>query len=402
MTELSLEDIGWNPFFQAQLAALAGEYQLDAADDEPSRVAPYRVVIEYQDRYRLLGADGHAWGQMTGNLLRAAMDDRLCRPAVGDWVLMRGGGGEEAMGTVLHLLARKTRFIRQAAGRRIGPQVVAANIDAVFVVTSFNQDFNIRRLERYLTTIESSGARPVLIINKRDLCTDKRDYFEQLATVAADVPTVTSNALAMPGGSQNVERDSSGDGAVDGDLDDELDDDRDATVNLGDDGGLAAIRAHIRPHETVAFVGSSGVGKSTIINRLLGRSQQAVGDIRERDGRGRHTTTHRELIVMTRGGVLIDTPGMRELKLWRPGEGLLESFPEIAELAKKCQFRDCNHGSEPGCAVAEAVASGRLARSRLESYSKLAREDQAAEARQATGLANSPPPSRQRKPKKRR
>jgi ribosome biogenesis GTPase len=380
MTGERLVQIGWGPFFQAQLER--PPEGLDVGLDV-GEVAPQRVVIEYQDRYRLLGADGHGWAQMTGNLLHAAKSDRLLRPAVGDWVLVRPGDGEDAIGTIVHLFDRRTRFIRQAAGRKVGPQVVAANIDAVFVVTSFNQDFNIRRIERYLTTVESSGARPLVVINKRDLCIDPAPYLAELADIAPDVPVLSTCALApAPGGDE---------------------DDPDDGDTVTDDSGVAAMRAHIHPGETVALVGSSGVGKSALINRLLGSEQQPVGDIRERDGRGRHTTTHRELIVMPEGGVLIDTPGMRELKLWRPGASLLEAFPEIAALAGRCHFRDCNHGSEPGCAVTAAVADGTLARDRLGSYSKLAHEEQAAEARVTPGgPVVAAPPSRRRKPKKRR
>lgn len=347
MTSFVLEHIGWSRFFEDQFNALG------IAD-----AAPYRVVIEYQDRYRLLGRDGYVTAFTSGALLREANRDRLKRPAVGDWVAARVS--DDGNATIVHLLERRTRFIRQAAGRKLLPQVIAANIDAVFIVTACNQDFNLRRLERYLTTVENSGARPVIVLHKSDLVPDPGSYRAQIATVAAGVPVITSSAVTHT--------------------------------------GMDAIRAHIAPAETVALVGSSGVGKSTIINCLLGEDQQEVGEIRERDGRGRHTTTHRELIIMPTGGVLIDTPGMRELKLWSPGEALVQAFPDIAELAASCRFRDCTHGSEPGCAVNEALAAGTLDRSRFDNYLELCRAEQAQSAR-GTARQSHVPPSTRRYPR---
>ncbi|MCG8420764.1 MAG: ribosome small subunit-dependent GTPase A [Proteobacteria bacterium] len=303
-------------------------------------------MIEYQDRYQLIGADGSFWAQLSGNLRRKATDDRLCRPAVGDWVAVRPGRKDDTA-TIAHLFERRSRFVRQAAGRRGEAQVVAANIDAVFVVTSLNRDFNVRRIERYLTTVGESGARPVIVLNKVDLCSDPGPFLDALAAVAPDVPVLLVSALERH--------------------------------------GLAELRVHIKRGETVALVGSSGVGKSTLINWLVGRAIQAVGDVREDDGRGRHTTTHRELIVMPDGGILIDTPGMRELQLWSGGDGVKDTFAELEELATRCRFRDCSHQGEPGCAIVAAVESGQLDRGRLASYFKLKREHAFAERRQDEG-----------------
>jgi ribosome biogenesis GTPase / thiamine phosphate phosphatase len=330
----TLEPLGWTPFFQDQLDAAL----------EPDLV-PARVVIEYQDRYRLLGTEGYSWAQLSGNIRHQAEVDRLGRPAVGDWVAVRPAGDDD-MGTIVHLLERQSCFVRQSAGRRSGAQVVAANIDTVFVVTSCNRDFNPRRIERYLTTVWNSGAGAVIVLNKADLC-DPEPYLAKLATAAPDVAVAVVSALEEQGKSQLLE--------------------------------------HIRPGLSVALVGSSGVGKSTLVNWLVGREVQEVRAIREDDARGRHTTTHRELILMPGGGVLIDTPGMRELQLWSAGEGLAEAFADIESLAQTCRFRDCAHGGEPGCAIAQSLRAGTLDPGRVASYLKLRHEQEAQETRQALG-----------------
>jgi ribosome biogenesis GTPase / thiamine phosphate phosphatase len=330
----TLEPLGWNSFFQAQLDAAV----------EPDLV-PARVVIEYQDRYRLLGADGYSWAQLSGILRHQAEVDRLRRPAVGDWVMVRPAGDDD-MGTIVHLFERKSCFVRQTAGRRSGAQVVAANIDTVFVVTSCNRDFNPRRIERYLTTVWSSGASAVLVLNKADLG-DPQPYLADLASAAPGVAAAAVSALAEQGKDQ--------------------------------------LLAHIQAGRSVALVGSSGVGKSTLVNWLVGREVQEVGAIRDGDERGRHTTTHRELILMPGGGVLIDTPGMRELKLWSAGEGLAGAFSDIESLAQTCRFRDCAHQAEPGCAIAQALREGTLDPGRAASYLKLRHEQAAQESRATVG-----------------
>jgi ribosome biogenesis GTPase len=327
---VSLASLGWSAFFDAQHQALG-----QPGPGPGLGLVRARVAIEYQDRYHLLGAGGALWAQLSGTLLREANTERLRRPAVGDWVAVQPSEGE-GMATIVHLYERRTRFVRQAAGRKPGVQVVAANIDAVFVVTSFVHDFNARRLERYLTCVHESGARPVLVLNKMDLCADPAPYLEQAAAVAPGAPILAVSAIAQR--------------------------------------GLDALRAEIGAHETVALVGSSGVGKSTLVNWLLGAEVQKTAPVREDDGRGRHTTTHRELILMPGGGILIDTPGMRELQLWSAADGLRNAFPEIEDLAATCRFRDCRHLAEPGCAVTAALRRGALVRARYDSFLALRAE----------------------------
>ena len=354
----TLDSLGFNPFFSEQLETYKSTISATTPDVP---LIPARVVVEYQDRYRIITADGYGFAQLSGNLLREATADRLRRPAVGDWVLVRTDDGQAypaadssaadalAVGTIVHLCDRRTRFVRQAAGRRTSAQVVAANVDTVFVVTSFNRDFNPRRIERFLTTVWDSGARPVIVVNKLDLTEDPGPQLAELEAVAPGVPA------AMVSAKQRI--------------------------------GEAELRAHIADGETVALVGSSGVGKSTLINWLVGRDVQEVAEIRSSDAKGRHTTTHRELIPMPGGGLLIDTPGMRELQLWTVGAGVDDTFGDVAGLAENCRFRDCGHQREPGCAIREAVAAGELDEDRVESYFKLQRELVHAERRQDESAA---------------
>jgi len=321
-----LYSLGWDSSFQDQLE------QLQNRDLRPARVA-----VAYQNRYRLLGADDagepeELWAEIDGKLRDAAArgtaDAADARPTVGDWVLVDKGQGH---GLIHHVLARKSRFVRQAAGKRTDVQVVAANVDTVFAVTSPNRDFSPRRAERYLVAIWDSGARPVLVLNKADLCEDAASFVEELEAVALGVPVIVVSALHGT--------------------------------------GLDALRSYVGPGQTVALVGSSGVGKSTLLNALHGRQMQRTADVRDSDDTGRHTTTHRELVLLDGGGLLLDTPGMRELGLWDAEEGMRAAFQDIQALAEQCRFRDCGHQDEPGCVVIAEVAPDRLA-----SYQRLLRE----------------------------
>jgi ribosome biogenesis GTPase len=244
---------------------------------------------------------------------------------------------------------RRTALVRRAAGTLAEPQVVAVNVDVFFVVTAANRDFNERRLERYVAAVWNSGAAPVVVLNKVDLAGERGPLLDVVGRVALGVPVVCASAVSGE--------------------------------------GLDALRDYIGADKTVGFIGSSGVGKSSLANRLLGREAQAVGDLRN-DERGRHTTTARQLIQLPEGGVLIDTPGMRELGLLEDAGGLTTSFADVLELATRCRFRDCAHSGEPGCAVGAAVASGELPAERLASYRKLLAEIAAAERKRDPVLAS--------------
>jgi ribosome biogenesis GTPase / thiamine phosphate phosphatase len=314
------ETLGWNDHLARELDELA----------DPT-LEPARVAVEHRGHYELLTPEPR-WAVPSGRLSADAAD-RLGLPVVGDWVAVRPDGD----GAVIHrVLPRQSCLVRRQAGRAVAAQPIAANVDTVFVVTSANLDLNPRRVERYLAAVYDGGASPVVVINKADLCDDPDLYVDALGAVVAGVPVVAASAL--------------------------------------DGRGLELLAGHVGPGRTGAVVGSSGVGKSTLVNRLLGREALPVSSIRAGDDRGRHTSTRRELVVLPGGGVLIDTPGMRELGRWLDGDGLERVFAEVEQVAAACRFRDCGHDGEPGCAVAAALEEGTLSFERLAGYQKLQRE----------------------------
>jgi ribosome biogenesis GTPase len=319
----NLVELGWTEALARHFEPFAREGLIAA-----------RVAVEHRTKYGVYTERGEADAAITGKA-RFDAGSRLDRPAVGDWVAvaMPPDGGAGAIHAVL---PRASAFTRKVAGHQHEEQVVAANIDVAFLVTSLNTELNPRRLERYLTLAWKSGARPVVVLTKADLAEDPAALVRDVEAVAVGVAVLLTSAK----------------------------------TGLG----IEELRAFLVDHKTGTVLGSSGVGKSTLMNALAGWERQDTGAVREADDRGRHTTTRRELVQMPGGGLLIDTPGMRELQLSEAGDGLLAAFDDIEELAKGCAFRDCGHGPEPVCAVREAVAAGRLSAERLEGYHKLVRE----------------------------
>ncbi len=294
-------------------------------------IEPGRVVIEFNHIFRVAVASGEIEVTSSGRLKHQA-SSRSELPAVGDWVVVRRREGQ-ASGDIVAVLPRRSRFSRKAAGHVTDEQVVAANIDVVFIVMGLDGDFNVRRLERYLLLARESGATPVVLLTKTDLADDLDGCVSAVVALAGDVPV---HALS-PKHNRGIER----------------------------------VAAYLTAGRTAALLGSSGVGKSTIINRLTGDDSRRTCDVREADSRGRHTTTHRELVTLQAGGLIIDTPGMRELQLWDVQEAVGETFDDVEALTPNCRFADCRHRDEPRCAVKAAVAEGRLSASRLASYQKV-------------------------------
>ncbi len=293
-----------------------------------------RISEEHKHLYHVLTECGELLAKVSGKLLHDSKS-RGELPAVGDWVAISARPAE-GTATIHAILPRLSKFTRKIAGKTIEEQVIAANINTIFLVNGLDNDFNLRRIERYLTLAWESGANPVIVLNKADLCDDIAQKVALAETVALGVPVHVVSAVTGQ--------------------------------------GLEELPAYLSSGVTVAFLGSSGTGKSTLINALFGEAVQDVGEVRQGDNRGRHTTTFRKLIVLPSGGIVIDTPGLRELQLWGSDEGLNGAFSDIELLAEHCRFADCRHENEPGCAVRQALEEGAIDIKRYESYLKLQSE----------------------------
>jgi ribosome biogenesis GTPase len=321
VTDSLLFRLGWDDGWEASFA-----------DHRAAGLVPYRVAVQHRGAYDLLGEDGELRASAAARLVRA---DELA--AVGDWV-----GLDPQTNLIEVVLPRRTALSRKEVWQAAREQVLAANVDVAFLVQALPLDFNLRRLERYLAMAWESGAQPVVLLAKTDLVDDLTPYLAEADTVTLGAcPVVAVSALTG----------------------DHLDD----------------LRVFFEANHTAVLLGSSGVGKSTIVNALLGEELLETQAVREDDQRGRHTTTRRQLVVLPTGGVVLDTPGMRELQLW--DADLEQTFGDVEEIARRCRFSDCAHDREPGCAVREALLDGSLSRERWDSYRKLQRELAALEVR---------------------
>ena len=318
---MHLRELGWDEGFS---------HAFDAWAAKPY-VQPGRVFIEFNYIFRVYVAAGEIETTLAGRLKHEA-ESRSGLPAVGDWVVVRKRPDDER-GAIVAVLPRRSRFSRRMAGQVTDEQVVAANVNVVFIVMAFDDDYSLRRLERYVLLAHDSGAAPVVLLTKPDLAADVPARVAEVAAVAGELPV----HVLSPKFNE----------------------------------GLDQVAHYLTPGRTGALLGSSGVGKTTIINRLVGSDARRTRAVREADSKGRHTTTNRELVVLPNGGLLIDTPGMREIQLWDVGTAVRETFEDIDTLGADCHFSDCRHRDEPRCAVKRAVEGGTLPPDRLDSYLKL-------------------------------
>ena len=319
-----LSALGFGPFFQEQLQRFEG-------------LVPARIAAEHKGGYDVWSETSSGLARLSGKLRHLGET-----AAVGDWVALREQPGPIGAVAIERIFERRTVFVRGAAGREARAQVIAANVDQVFVVCGLDGDFNVNRIERYLARIYASGASPAVILNKADLCQDLAAAVRQVEEHALGVSIFTTRAIAAE--------------------------------------GLSEIASSIQAGSTAALVGSSGAGKSTVINALVGAEVMTTGETSASDGRGCHTTSHRQLVSLPGGGLLLDTPGMRELQVLDE-DGMDQAYGDIEMLAKDCRFRDCGHEHEPGCAVKEAARTGQLGPERLDHYHQLRREARAYQRR---------------------
>lgn len=294
-----------------------------------------RIICEQKNYYRVVTEKDIINAKVSGKIMYNALD-KSDYPAVGDWVALDREESNAGDAVIHGKLKRFSKFSRKVAGDRHDEQIIAVNIDTAFITMSLNSNFNLRRLERYISAAWDSGAEPVAVLTKADLCEDLSEKLLEVSKVAIGVKTFVVSSMTNE--------------------------------------GVDEVKAYITKGKTVAFIGSSGVGKSTLINSLMGNEVMKVGEVREGDDKGKHTTTYRELLMLPEGGVVIDTPGMRELQILDISEGIENSFKDIEDIALKCKFADCTHKAEPGCAVKKAIFDGVIPEERYKNYVKLKRE----------------------------
>jgi ribosome biogenesis GTPase / thiamine phosphate phosphatase len=321
----SLAGLGWDSYFEALWRGGGWE-----------NAVPARVVAQQRKFWRVAGDFGECWAEASGKL-RLAADEGADWPAVGDWAVVELHSADTSA-VIQEVLPRRSKFVRKSPGKRMEEQVIAANVDTALLVSALDGDFNPRRVERYLAQCWESGAKPVIVLNKADACEEARGKAAEMERVAIGTGV------------------------------------RVVSAKTGQ--GFGELEEFLRPGHTLVLLGSSGVGKSTIANRLLGQTVQEVQPVCESDSRGRHTTTARELFALPGGALLMDTPGLREMQLWDAEQGVAQAFADIDSLAAQCRFGDCRHEAEPGCAVLAALSARTLDAARVESRRKLLREQE--------------------------